>query len=39
MGPQGPAGKDAEAVDLTGYATKEELQTALGDIESLLGGI
>lgn len=26
-------------VDLTGYATKEELQTALGDIESLLGGI
>jgi hypothetical protein len=36
MGPQGPAGEPA---DLTGYATKEELQTALGDIESLLGGI
>ena len=26
-------------VDLTGYATKDELQTALGDIETLLWGI
>ena len=30
---------DIPEVDLTGYATKEELNTALGNIEDLLGGI
>ena len=39
QGPQGEPGKDADPVDLTGYATKEELDEVLGDIESLLGGI
>lgn len=31
--------QESNTTDLSGYATKDELQTALGDIESLLGGI
>ena len=38
-GPQGPQGEPGPAPDLTVYATKEELNTALGDIETLLGEI
>ena len=35
-GPQGPPGEPGPAPDLTVYATKEELNTSLGNIESLL---
>lgn len=38
-GEQGPQGEPGPAPDLTVYATKEELNTALGDIETLLGEI
>ena len=38
-GDKGDPGEPGPAPDLTLYATKEELNTALGDIESLLGGI
>jgi hypothetical protein len=31
--------QESNTTDLSGYATKDELNTALGDIESLLGGI
>jgi hypothetical protein len=39
VGPEGPAGKDADPVDLTGYATEEYVNNILGNIETLLGGI
>ena len=39
QGEQGPAGKDADPADLTGYATEEYVDNAIGDINAILDAI
>ncbi len=38
-GPQGPKGEKGESADLDNYYTKTEIDTMIGDIETLLEGI